>query len=485
MSLKHWMLSHLSRAGQFAGRADLQPREPVLEAVPNGGVRREREGEGADHLGPYAALVAAVRDELEHFVASHVRMHLAIAEHDRFMLTGIGVRCIDGAAGARALLEQFMREFRPEQIKRFLAREVIAALPNAAAIDLSQFAGLHDADAPASADAQGEYAELIAALANVPATASRSFDVSIVGRWREADAAPPRTAPSLATVPAVRAARSAPPAMATPLAGARAVEFELDDADGRRRVALAAVLPGRRYAIGSGEGCDLRVAGTYTSRRHAELWHDGEGWWVGDAGSTNGVRVEPADRDGAAAPQAVDQPVPLAPGARIVLSARADGPPADYPRIVLRAAPAAPARITPIATMAPGAAQAAAPRTLLTAVLTGPAAAPWRITLAHAGGTRSLDLRAAALPASLGRSRNQTLVVHRDHEAVSGHHLDIVALDDDGVDVVVHGDNGIEIDGVDHLAGSRLRWRAGQTMRLGTAAPQQPRCEVTLERRAD
>ena len=65
---------------------------------------------------------------------------------DRYLLTSIGVRCHD-APGAGAQLEKFMREFRPEQIKRYLAREVIAALPNAAAIDLSQFAGLYDADA--------------------------------------------------------------------------------------------------------------------------------------------------------------------------------------------------------------------------------------------------------------------------------------------------------------------------------------------------
>jgi hypothetical protein len=50
---------------------------------------------GAD-LGAYAPLIGAVRDELEHFVASHVRLHVVIAERDRFMLTSIGVRSPGG-----------------------------------------------------------------------------------------------------------------------------------------------------------------------------------------------------------------------------------------------------------------------------------------------------------------------------------------------------------------------------------------------------
>lgn len=490
MSIKNWMLGQLDGAGRLAGRADLPPREPTLAA---GTATREATQDATDHLGPYGALVGAVRDELEHFVASHVRLHLAIAERDRFVLTAIGVRCIDGtqAAQARALLEQFMREFRPEQIKRFLAREVIAALPNAAAIDLSQFAGLYDADARRNAAVESEYAELLAALGNVPAAASRTYDVSIVGRWSEADAGA-RPSSAARTVPSVHATRGATPV--TPLAGQR-VEFDLEDADGRRRVALHAVLPGRRYSIGKGEACDLRVNGTYTSRRHAELWREGEGWWVGDAGSTNGLRVEsaPTGAGSVDAPSIpVEQPLRVREGARIVLSARAEGPAADYPWLTLRATPAqAPAaRITPIATLPAGSpiasiAPSGAPRTPLTAILPAEVdTLPWRITVKQAGGTHTLDLHAAALPLSLGRSRNQAVVIHRQHEAVSGHHLDITALDDDGAEVMVHGDNGVLVDGIDHRPGSRLHWRAGQAMVLG-AASEQPRCTLTLHRTTD
>ena len=496
MSIKSWVLGRLHGGAQLVGRADLParrgPLEPSLDTLPAPPAAGS-EAALAEHLGAYAALIGAIRDELEHFVASHVRLHLAIAERDRFFLTSIGVRCPD-APGSRALLEKFMHEFRPEQIKRYLAREVIAALPNAAAIDLSQFAGLYDAEArQALADpVEGEYAELLAALRSTPvAVAAPPFQVSVVGRWSEQEAAragahpaSPGTAPPPAATPS------------TPLAGQR-WEFDIDDADGRRRVVLQSVIAGRRYAVGKGEGCDLRVNGSYTSRRHAEIWREGDAWWVGDAGSTNGVRIEaqplPGER-GPACAAAVDQPARLPEGSRIVLSARAEGPPADYPWIALRGAPSGvvagvAARITPIAAM-PGAVPAAAPAaasttppTPLTAIL-GPfvAEAVYRITAFQAGGVHSLEMRPAALPVSLGRSRSQSLVVDRRHEGVSGHHLDITELDEAGAQVLVHGDNGVLVDGVAYPAGTRLRWKVGETMVLGASAHEHPTCTLTLAR---
>jgi hypothetical protein len=485
MTIKNWVLGRLHGAARIGGRPDLAPREPALAGHPRSANDAAADG---DHLGAYAALVGAVRDELEHFVASHVRLHLAIAERDRFVLTAIGVSCNEGGEGsqARALLDRFMREFRPEQIKRFLAREVIAALPNAAAIDLSQFAGLYDADARDSAAPDGEYAELLAALSYAPA-AAHAYEVSIVGRWSEAEASRPGSAPaamasttgaSLATVPFVQ--RAATPV--TPLAGQR-VEFELEDADGRRRVVLPSVLPGRRYAVGKGEGIDLRANGTYVSRRHAEMWRDDDGsWWVADAGSTNGVRIEPSPPGAALA---VEQPQRVPEGARIVLSARAEGPASDYPWLALRPPASTAARITPIAARVGGAgAGARAPRTPLTAILSAQPALAWRIAVVQADGARTVDVHDSALPFSVGRSRNQSLVIDRRHEGVSGHHLEVTALDHDGAEVCIHGDNGVLVDGTSHGAGSRLRWHAGQTLRLGGAADE-PHCSLTLRRAVD
>ena len=501
MSIKSWVLGHLSGA---AGRADLPPRAGREPGLDRPSAAPPAEPALAEHLGAYAALIGAIREELEDFVASHVRLHLAIAERDRYLLTSIGVRCPDAPA-ARALLEKFMREFRPEQIKRFLAREVIAALPNAAAIELSQFAGLYDADARAVADpVEGEYAELIAALRSTPiAAVARPYEVILVGRWSEFDAQRPGVPANVATTVTSTAAPQPAngPTPSTPLAGQR-FEFDIEDADGRRRLVLQSVVPGRRYAIGKGEGCDLRVSGRFTSRRHAEVWREHDAWWVADAGSTNGVRIEAAPLAGeapgaSACAAAVEQPARLPDGARIVLSARTEGPASDYPWLALRVgaapirtgAPVA-SRITPIASHgdtagAPlSAPPPAAPPTPLTAIHPAAEAEPvYKLTAFQAGGVHALEVRASALPVSLGRSRSQSLVVDRRHEGVSGHHLDIVELDEAGAQVLVHGDNGVLVDGVAHAAGARLRWRVGETMVLGASATEHPSCTLTLSRK--
>jgi pSer/pThr/pTyr-binding forkhead associated (FHA) protein len=489
----------------LAGRSDLpEPRaehDAPLSPAPSAGAPAPRVERGkrapareptlasVEHLGAYGALIDAIRDELEHFVASHVRLHLAIAERDRFLLTAIGIGC-ESSDEARKLLQQFVREFKPEQVKRYLAREVIGGLPNAAAIDLSQFAGLFDADAARVAEEEaegGEYRELLEALRAKPTpTALPGYRVSVLGRWVESDAAarpnPVTNAPQGGAVPG------------TPLSGQRC-EFDVEDGSGRRRVVLHGVTPGRRYVVGNGEGADIRVEGTFASRRHAEVWLENGGWWVADAGSTNGVRIEPAGpmQRGAAAPATVGEtPVRLGPASRIVLSARAEGPASEYPWLALRPAQGHPSMVTPIAT-ASGTLRT--PRTaILAARATSDLATPttqilpaasdasaFRLTLSHAAGMRTLPLTAAVLPVSVGRSRHQTLVVDRGHEGVSGHHLDIVELDaEGGCVVVVHGDNGVTIDGAAHATGARVRWLPGQKLVLGDASAAAVPCLLEL-----
>ena len=53
------------------------------------------------------------------------------------------------------------------------------------------------------------------------------------------------------------------------------------------------------------------------------------------------------------------------------------------------------------------------------------------------------------------------------HEDVSGHHVDIVELDEGGANVVVHGDNGVTVAGVTHAPGTQFRWHAGEKMVVG------------------
>jgi hypothetical protein len=93
---------------------------------------------------------------------------------------------------------------------------------------------------------------------------------------------------------------------------------------------------------------------------------------------------------------------------------------------------------------------------------------------------RTLELDSAHLPLAVGRSRNQALVVDRQHESVSGHHFDIVEIDSDGVQVLVHGDNGVVVAGHAHTPGTCFAWRSGECMVLDASPNDHPTCTLTL-----
>ena len=475
MSLKNWILNKLNGV---ATRADL-PRSPVLDGVmadEPAVMRRDARRSGAggavarspQHLGPYAPLIGAIREELEQFVLSHLSLHLAIAERDRYLLTSIEVRAT--APDDDELLRRFIREFKPEQIKRYLAKEIIASLPNAGALDLSQFAGLNAGRGVDSAAADDDYSELLAELRSGDSTAgSRRYEVNLIGRWSEIGSA------------AAAGAHSQPDVPRTPLGGA-SVDIRIEDTDGTRQVTLSAVVPGRRYVIGKDQGCDIVVNGLYASRRHCEIWLDGGSWWVTDAGSTNGVRVERDARvlgrtgevTGSAGATSV---IEVTAGARIVLSSRAEGSPAQYPRLTLAAKLEAAVAATPIAPI---------PQLRVTpsTPILGARKGDFTISAQMASGARTVELRAAALPVLVGRSRNQTLVVDWAHEGVSGRHIEISAIDEAGVTVEVYGDNGVTVAGTSYPQGAHLRWKPGESMTLGRTIGQEPECRLTLARHA-
>jgi pSer/pThr/pTyr-binding forkhead associated (FHA) protein len=422
----------------------------------------------AARLGPYAPLIAAIREELEHFVVSQLRLHLAIAERDRYRLTSIEVRAT-ATDDSPELLRRFIGEFKPEQIKQYVAKELIGALPNASAIDLSQFAGLNAEDGDEDAEDEEGYHELLEELRNAePAPALRPYEVSLVGHWSE-----------------LTAGTGGARAPASPLEHTgRSVEIAVEDADGGRQVTLHSVWPGRRYAVGKGEGCDIVVNGVYASRRHCEVWLDQGAWWVADAGSTNGIRVEGATsvlgRSNSAANAAREAAVvEVKPGTRIVLSAQASGSPADYPRLMLDVGRNAAPSVTPIA---PRASAPATPSTPI--VATRPSQAVLRIAARMASGVRTVELHAGELPFSVGRSRSQALVIDWAHEGVSGHHIDIGEIDEAGVIVVVYGDNGVTVAGTSYAPGARLHWKPGESLILGRVVGHEPECRLTLSRRA-
>jgi pSer/pThr/pTyr-binding forkhead associated (FHA) protein len=461
MTLKRWVLgkagarkpnargdvgSHVTPSFHGEPVAGDDVREPTIGAA---GHRDALRG-GVAHLGPYAPLIGAIRDELERFVSDELRLHLAIAERDRYVLTSIEVDC-EGSDEHRDLLRKFVGEFKPEQIKHYLAREVIAGLRNASAVDLGQFAGL-DASARED-DAANEpdegYAELLAELrSSSPQGDAEPYQVTIVGRWSQAAAPGNDHVLHAHAAPEVRGTH-------TPLAG-RVFTFDIEDAGGHRSVELQSVVPGRRYAVGKGEASDIVVDGLYASRRHCEIWYDRGAWWVIDTGSTNGIRVEP--RGGLAQSRAShaagSEPIELPPGASMVLSASLQGEPREYPRLTLRALDTR-VRTAGIATGAPTPVTPIAPSRRRDR--------QWRISARMASGPRDVEVGASSLPFSIGRSRNQALVIDWTHADVSGRHIEIIAFEDDGVTVVVHGDNGVRVDATAYESGARFRWKPGET----------------------
>jgi len=481
MAIKGWVINRVNR---LFTRVDLPPRAtPFGEAV----MRRTRDQRAPgirnsgnhdalsgsqQHLGAYAPLVAAMRQELEHFVASHVRMHLAIAEKDRYLLTSIAVDC-NGDDPARDLLQRFLREFKPEQIKQYLAKEVIGRLPNASAIDLSHFGGLNVARNDADAAADEAYGELLAELRRgEPRAGAQPYQVSLRGRWSEQGAA-------VATVDKARGSQIP----RTPLAG-RTLEVEIDDANGNRHLTLPSIAPGRRYVVGCGESSDIVVNGEYASRRHCEIWFDQGAWWVTDSGSTNGIRVESANkvlgRSGPQASRSGHGPavVEVVAGARIVLSAVARGEPAHYPQLAIRSRSEIAAPATPIA---PAVHAPTTPSTPI--VVARRRGSGMMVTVQMASGERTIELPVAPFPFGVGRSRSQALVIDWAHEDVSGHHIDIEKIDETGADVLVHGDNGVKIAGTAHATGARFRWRVGEPMILGGASGKESECTLLLSRR--
>jgi hypothetical protein len=476
MSLKNFLLGRMNRA--FA-RTDLPPRDDraaphtlgdsdgMLRPPPFAGrfaSGRARGAPGLEHLGAYRPLIAAIREELERFVQSDLRLHLAIAEHDRYVLTSIAIESV-GSDESRDLLARFAREFAPEQVKHYLAKEIIARLPNASAIDLSQFSGLRPAGDAQKKDAATGYEELIAELRSDVPESAKAYEVTLNGRWSEKETREAR---------AVQAAQPAA-RVVTPLAG-HGVAVDIEDAGGARRVDLAAVVPGRRYVVGKDAGCDIVVDGVYASRRHCELWLDKGVWWATDCGSTNGIRVEPPALGGLTHGSLLSSAggdgkvLAIAPGARIVLSASAHGEPAQYPRVALRAAE--PTRRNAQSEATPVTPIVAARRT----------GNGLTLTVRMASGTKTVDLPRDGAPLRVGRSRTQGLVIDWAHESVSGHHVDIAESGDAGARVVVHGDNGVIVDGAAHAPGAQFEWNVGETMLLGRAVNDEPECALTLSR---
>ena len=450
---------HATHFASVAGNAD---REPTLR--PAGG-RESMVAPSFEHLGQYGSLVKAMRDELEDFVANHLRRHLAIAERDRYVLTSIHVDST-GADDARRLLERFCREFAPEQIKQYLAKEVIARLPNASAIDLSQFAGLNAGREPGpEAPTDDGFEDLMSELRDAePAAGKRAYDVTLVGRWSAHDAR------ATSGAPRARLARHADDA-------ARGVALELEVDDGAGRVAPSS--PRCRVAITSSAKTRRATSRWRASTRVAATANSG--WSTAHGGRSIPARPTGCGRTGGRHRET-----------------RVRGTPSDRAVLKCPLAPASCSRRRHAAMRGSTRASCFAPRRAAT--VRSPAAITARVTpvtpiasprasgvlalaVRMASGARTIELNEGLAPFRVGRSRSQTLAIDWAHESVSGHHVDIVEADATGAQVVVHGDNGVIVEGTRHAAGARFRWKLGQTMLLGRGdEPGEPACTLVLAR---
>src|SRR5262249_9582818 len=122
----------------------------------------------------------------------------------------------------------------------------------------------------------------------------------------------------------------------TPLAGST-LAVDVEDAGNARRVEIGSGGPRRRHGLGKDPGRDGRGGGTCASPRPCGGWFGRGAWWVADAGSTNGIRVEAKGSGVHADPRAQDhvETIEVPAGAQLVLSAFAQGEARHYPRIRL------------------------------------------------------------------------------------------------------------------------------------------------------
>ena len=370
-------------------------------------------------------------------------MHLAIAERDRYLLMSIEVECIGGDE-TRELLQRFMREFKPGQIKTY-HRE--------------------GGDRP---------------VAERERDRSRAFRRSQCGaghgRWRTrrsvrriaGGTAKLGTAPGRATVPGQPQGA---------LVGARRFRLRREGQGRRNRRSAHA---DRGPVAGSGNrrrarqpSChadvgragpplhgrqrrgqrhrrqrpvckppalrDLARQGRMVGdRQRVDEWHSRR---VGDERArpqrTKRGKLERADGD-RSGPRRAHRPVRRSPAA----SRRS-----TRGSCCKTAGDVA----TPATPMAP---RVQAPTTPATPIVAArPRSSGLALAVRMASGERTIALPVEPLPFRIGRSRNQGLVIDWAHEDVSGHHVDIVEMDESGAKVVVHGDNGVTVAGVNASAG--------------------------------
>ena len=91
----------------------------------------------------------------------------------------------------------------------------------------------------------------------------------------------------------VRPARGPRRALVAAVEWLSALQADLESAWSRPRVPSLALpaTTGTRVLLGRAPNCDCVLPDECVSRKHAQLWRDGERWFLRDIGSRNGTRV--------------------------------------------------------------------------------------------------------------------------------------------------------------------------------------------------
>jgi len=377
--------------------------------------------------GHYAPLYAAVQNELQRWAKEKIPEHRRLAKND--VLEPHCLEIEPAAPEGRALLDEFFDEF-DTAARQELVRSLLGGN---AAVKLDCFADIYrKADLPA-ADYLDPYLQRLNQDAPAP------YSVRLLGRWTRAAAQPDPT-------PQPQAAVHGSPAL-----------LRVHDRRGPQpeiRRETYPLLLGRSGAVvadgrlASGSHCTLR----YENGQAVLEDHSRNGTWV----------------DGAKLHQ---QSQPLALGLHRLKLGGVKGGPEECPEIELELLPAV---HTPVATPTPVAACPATPVVLEPAALLAVLASED----ASGGGLRDV----LGLPFRIGRASGNDYATPAANAGVSGLHLTIEAMTEDGAEVVNHAQakNGTALDGA--LQGERFFWPFGQTLSLAPKFKNAEPVSITLKR---
>ncbi|MES2940347.1 MAG: FHA domain-containing protein [Pseudomonadota bacterium] len=437
-------------------------------SVPPAGMTGSGHPQGASPYGRFQGIADALREALARLAQEEFRDYHAFAPDLFCQVKRIEIRPMD-AAGEEALNALLARINQPSVIADFIRRELLKDLPMGRYLDFNRFEAFVPLPvAPVAGPAAGGAQQSDAASLE---------DAQLLREFDGAPAQPVIIGPGYEVTFQWDEVRE--PASAAPDADV----WQLEDGQGARPLRLARRGAQAKWILGSGEDVDVRLDGRFTSGRHAALWFDRGTWWYEDLRSSNGSRVIRRGREdhvfppraaGAAAVAAVE----VGPDCAIFLAAQSDGPRSDVPKLVWGSGGTRTAPATPVAPVnrAPAADEGG------TGTGTGLRLALDRqpdasLQVDDGDGSRRLPLYALTLPFHIGRALDADCCVPALHASVSAQHLEIHAIEANGVLVRIVGSNGAVLDGVQLPQDSRTLWRWGQTLAIGE--PRQP-CRLTI-----